>query len=368
MSTRNLEERLALHRAFWERKGQARPVASFRVGDFFFARHFRGGLPLLQPGRIIQPHDVDAASFAADYERLYAESEAIGQDGFYTAEPYTGLPWMEAMLGCQVRAGAESFTSVPYLRSAAAGEGLAIGPDNPWLRKYLELTVALVKQADGRFTVGQPIMRGPTDMVGALLGQTEMVYALADEPRALARLAMTVTDAFLGVLEAQRALVPPFHGGSALGFYHVWTPGRSGWFQDDLSALLSPRAYRDVFLPCAQAICSRLQNTAVHLHSSSFFVLDDLLAIDRLLAVEVNADVGGPDVAAMMPTLARIMERKRLILWGDLTPADLALVRRRLPVDGLALFIAAPTMEQAIERNLIVQEWQRACRGLSSSR
>ena len=27
-----------------------------------------------------------------------------------------------------------------------------------------------------------PIMRGPADMVGAIMGQTEMVFALADEP------------------------------------------------------------------------------------------------------------------------------------------------------------------------------------------
>ena len=51
----NLEERLSLHRAFWAREKQPRPLASFRVGDFFFARHFQAALPLLEPDKPISP-------------------------------------------------------------------------------------------------------------------------------------------------------------------------------------------------------------------------------------------------------------------------------------------------------------------------
>ena len=360
---RRVEERLELHRRFWQGQDQGRPVASFRIGDFFFARHFRAALPLLEPGRRITPDQIDVSAFAQDYERLFAESEAIGQEGFFTAEPYTGIPWMEAMLGCEIRANAESFSSMPCLpclprlESAADGGVLGIEPDNPWLAKYLEFTRMLVDLAGGRFPVGQPIMRGPTDMVGALLGQTGMIYAIADDPDSVRRLASVVTAAFLQVIAAQRALVPLFHGGTSLGFYHVWAPGPSIWFQDDLSALLSPQLYRDLFVGCAREICAGYSYTAVHLHPASFFVLDDLLDIDGLLAVEVNKDVRGPGVEEMMPTLRRIRERKRLILFGDLTAEELDLVRRSLPADGLALFLVAPGIQEARLLNERVLRW-----------
>jgi hypothetical protein len=353
----SVEERLDLHRRFWAGKGQSRPLASFRVGDFFFARHFAAGRILLEPGRRVEPDAIDVPAYALDYERLYGESEAIGQDGFFTAEPYTGLPWMEAMLGCGIVANAESFASLPHLRSAAEGAGITVTPGNRWLGKYLEFTRMLVERSAGRFPVGQPIMRGPTDMVGALLGQTAMVYALADEPDAVRELAMGVTRAFLSVIERQRALVPAFHDGTSLGFYHLWAPGPSIWFQDDLAALLSPALYRDFFLGCAREICATAPYTAVHLHPASFFVLDDLLSLDGLLAVEVNKDVGGPGVAEMVPTLARIMERKRLVLFGDFTAGELALLRRSLPVDGLALFVVAPTVEAARALNAVIRRW-----------
>ena len=62
---------------------------------------------------------------------------------------------------------------------------------------------------------------------------------------------LKVTDLFLRVIAEQKKLIPPFHGGQALGFYHVWTPGRCLWFQDDLSALLSPDLFRQFIGPDA---------------------------------------------------------------------------------------------------------------------
>jgi DNA-binding FadR family transcriptional regulator len=355
-----LDERLALHRAFWAREKQPRPLASFRVGDFFFSRHFQAAQALLEPDRLITPEMLDVTAFLPDYERMFQESEAIGQDGFWTAEPFTGIPWMEAILGCPIRAGRESFTSRPWLSSPAeALEKVSFDPENPWLKKYVEFTAALVTQSRSRFPVGMPIMRGPTDMLGALLGQQEMVLALMmEDPEVMHRLVERVTAAFLSVLKAQRRLVPAFHGGTALGFYHVWAPGPSIWFQDDLSAILSPRLYREFFLVAARRILAGHPYTAVHLHPASFFILDELLALKELKVVEVNKDIGGPSVREMLPVLSKIMQTRGLILWGDLTIEDLETVRRHLPCRGLGLNVIAPSLAEARERRHYIHDWE----------
>jgi DNA-binding FadR family transcriptional regulator len=355
-----LEERLALHRLFWAREPQPRPLASFRVGDFFFSRHFQAAHPLLDPDRVIEPGVIDVADFAADYERMFSESEALGQDGFWTGEPFTGIPWMEAILGCPIRAGRESFTSRPWLKSPIdALERVRFDPENPWLRKYLEFTTTLVQRSRGRYPVGMPILRGPTDMLGALLGQQEMVLALMmEDPTIMRRLIERVTRAFLSVIVAQNRLIPPFHGGTSLGFYHVWAPGPSIWFQDDLSAILSPKVYRDFFLDSARMILKGVPHTAVHLHPASFFILDELLTLDELKVVQVNKDVGGPGVRDMLPVLSRIMQTRGLILWGDLTLEDLETVKRRLPCRGLGLHVVAPTLDEARERQSYIHRWE----------
>jgi hypothetical protein len=355
-----IEERLALHRAFWDREKQPRPLASFRVGDFFFSRHFKAAHGLLDPDTPIKPEMLDVAAFLPDYERMFQESEAVGQDGFWTAEPFTGIPWMEAILGCTIRAGRESFTSRPWLSSPAeALEKVRFDPENPWLKKYLEFTAALVRQSRSRFPVGMPIMRGPTDMIGALLGQQEMVLALMmEDPAVMRRLIDRVARAFVSVLEAQRRLVPAFHGGTALGFYHVWAPGPSIWWQDDLSAILSPTVYREFFLDSARLILAGHPHTAFHLHPASFFIIDELLGLEGLKVIEVNKDVGGPSVAEMLPVLSKIMQTRGLILWGDLTIADLEVVKRNLPCRGLGLHVVAPTLAQAHERRTYIHNWE----------
>jgi hypothetical protein len=204
-----------------------------------------------------------------------------------------------------------------------------------------------------------PIMRGPTDMIGALLGQQEMVLALMmEDPGLMRRLVERVTQAFIAVIQAQNRIIPPFHGGTSLGFYHLWAPGPSIWFQDDLSAILSPKVYREFFLDAARAILQGHPHTAVHLHPASFFILDELLTLENLKVVEVNKDIGGPGVAEMLPVLSRIMESRGLILWGDLTVEDLEIVRRRLPCRGLCLHVVAPTIEEARERRATIHRWE----------
>ncbi len=354
---KSIEERLDLHRRFWNRGPQEHPIASIRVApDFFFARHFEAAHPLLVPGLRLHADMLDVDSFLSDYERMFYLSEALDQDAFWTAEPYTGIPWMEAILGCELRAGFESVTAEPWLKSLDNLEAVRFDPTNPWFLKYLEFTEKLVALSAGRFPVGMPIMRGPSDLVGAIMGQTEMIFALADEEERMRELFRRVTDAFIAVLEAQNRLIPPFHGGSSLGFYHVYCPGKSIWHQDDLSAIMSPALFAEFVAPEERRIRAGHQFTAIHLHPASFFILDGLLEEEGLGAIEVNKDVGGPSVEEMLGQLRRIQDRKSLILWGALDEADLRLVRRALSPSGLFLHITSPTVEEGKRLLRIIRE------------
>lgn len=353
-----ISERLHMHRLYWQRKEQPYPLAAFRVAkDFFFSRHFQAARHLLVPGKRIEAEMLRVEEFLGDYERMFQDTEKIGQDGFWTAEPFTGIPWMEAILGCEIQAAEESFISKPWLKDLAQAEQLRLDRGNPWLQKYLEFTDALVAFSKGRFPVGMPIMRGPSDMVGALMGQAEMVYALEDEPARMKALFLKVTEIFLQVQELQRSRIPPFFGGWALGFYHVWCPGPAIWYQDDLSALLSPELFRSFLVPTSRKICEGYAYTAVHLHPASFFLLDEILANEKLTAVEVNKDVGGPSVEEMLPELGKILARKNLILWGDLTIQDLEVIRKKLPLRRLFFHVIAPSVEEAGELLRFIRNW-----------
>lgn len=357
-SERTLDARLQMHRDYWARRDLRHPLAAFRLSpDFFLSRNYHAARGLLAPGRKILPHMLAVDDFLADYERMFQESEDIGQDAFFTAEPYTSIPWMEAMLGCEVVAGEASFITEPFMTDPAAGATLAVRPDNPWLEKFLEFTAKLARLADGRFPIGQPILRGPADVVGALMGQAEMVLAMVDEPDVMQRFFRNVAEAQRLVVGEMRKIAPLFHGGEALGFYHVWTPGQCIWYQEDLSTIMSPDMYVEFLREPERRICQGYSHTLIHLHPASFFMLDSLLENDFLSAIQVNKDVGGPSVPEMIPAIQKIVARKNFVFWGDLTLDDIACLRERLPARGLFFFTTAKDADEAKRLLEAIRRW-----------
>lgn len=349
MSCSCVQSKLALYHEYWDRKPQERPLVTFRIGDFFFSRHFEAAQPLLDPGRRITPDMLDVDAFLRDYERMYAEVSTIGQDGFWVAEPIVGIPWFEAMLGCEVFATDHSFITAPWTKNVHEIKNLTFDPQNPWFKKYVEFIAKMQESAKGRYPVAYPIMRGTTDTAGAILGQTELIYALMDQPEDMKVVLIRIAEAYRCLLTCHYQLVKEFHGGYAMGFYHLWSPGRSILMQEDLTSILSPGLYREFVKRPDEIICQGYDYTAIHLHPASFFILDDLLAIRELRVIEVNKDVGGPSIGDMIPLFRKILANKNLIIWGDLVEDDLDHILNELPQRGIFLNIVAPTVERAQE-------------------
>jgi len=191
-------------------------------------------------------------------------------------------------------------------------------------------------------------MRGQGDTVGALTGQTEFIYALYEEPEIIKRALRKVVDSFLEIYGEMHRLNKSFHGGSSMGFYHLWCPGKSIWFQDDISALLSPALYREFFLENEKYVCVEYKYTLMHLHPSSFHLLDDIMENENLKAIEINKDLGGPTIRQMLPQFKKVIDRnRRLVIWGSLTKEDIQLVLDELPQEGIFFHIVSPDYNTA---------------------
>ena len=342
------QARIELHKNFWERRNTGKPPVSFRIGNYFFATHYRAAEKLLVKGKRITADMIDVDSFMEDYERQFDEIGRLGQSGVWTAEPYTGIPWMEAFWGCEIFAGIESFMAHPMVKEAGELEKLQFNADNPWIAKYFEFVTKLNILSKGRFPVGAPILRGQGDTVGAMMGQTEFIYALCEEPEIIKKILRKVADSFLYIYSEMHRLNKPFHGGSSMGLYHIWAPGESLWFQDDISALLSPVLYREFFLENERYFCGKYRYTMMHLHPSSFHLLDDILSNENLKAIEINKDVGGPSVEQMLPQFRKVLDKNRcVVIWGELSTEDVKCVLDNLPVQGVYFNILPPDFESA---------------------
>jgi hypothetical protein len=192
-------------------------------------------------------------------------------------------------------------------------------------------------------------MRGPSDVVGALVGQSAMILMMNDHPEQMHEIFQRIAKIFKNVIRSQQEIIPPYHSGYSFGFYHLWAPGKCIWFQEDLTALYSPDYYRRFLRDADELICQDHDYTLVHLHPASFFILDDLLQIEKLKAVEINKDIGGPSVEQMLPVMAKIQETKNLVVWGELSVEEVNLILDSLTDRRLHLNICTPSVYRAKE-------------------
>ena len=348
----NIDFRLALHRDFWNGKSLNQLPVSYRIGDYFLSDKFKANLPLLKPGTIVTPEMIHVDDYLEDYERMYTDCERIGQTGFFTADPCTGFPWVEAMLGCPVIGANVAFVTDTVYDSIEDIPDLYISEDNSWYQKYLEFVDKLTILSAGRFPVGQPIMRGVSDVIGAMVGQEEMSCALLWESESIKKAFYSAAMAFKGVIEEQYKRLQVFNSGYSIGFYHLWAPGRIIWYQDDLAALMSPGHYNEFLHSTSEFICDGYDYSLVHLHPSGFYHLGGILKLKKLSAVQINKDIGGPGIKEMLTQFKQVLDAdKCLIIFGDLTIEELKTVFDNLPMRRIFLNIVAPDVDSACRIN-----------------
>ena len=114
----------------------------------------------------------------------------------------------------------------------------------------------------------------------------------------------------------------------------------------DFAIMISPEHFRDVFLPSYQRMFDSLEYGYIHTHSGVVRVVDDLLAVDSLRAVEVTIDPAGPDVPDLIPAFRKIQERKPLIVFG-VTEEQFRLLSDALSPRGLLLCASAMSADEA---------------------
>lgn len=323
------------HKAFWKSENTA-PLVGFCHGSYFVSKRYHAAGKLLELHRKIEPCDINVEDFAEDYIRMFEVWEKSNSDMIFTAAPFTGIPWMEAMLGCDVYSTGTSFIASSDHRSIEDADVGEIRNEH-WLDKYIEFTCMLEKLSQGRFPVGQPIMRGPTDILGTIVGQDHLVYSFYDYPEKVARLLNDTVDVILYVIGEQKKHVSQFHGGQSIGFYDLWCPGRCIWFQDDLNALLSPEIYRKFIYEAHNRISRAYEYSLVHMHPAAFFLIDDFIGMPYLDAIEINKDVGGPSVTEMLPVFKKVQQAKKLVLWGDFSEEELLEINGALKPEGLCI-------------------------------
>jgi hypothetical protein len=296
---------LIKHRAFLQRADQN----SFLRSSGVFAPSVPVKLP--QPdGRIVErathlsPDRVDPTSLIDAFDAWnMAQSDVVeiaqGQtlafcgigDMLPFSQPFFKIPWLEAMLGCPITMTEGQIWVERYEGDLEklAGQGINLA-QNPWFDLYL----AFLRQLETRLGNRHPVttntlLRGPSDLVAALMGVQEACIGWIQQPEWMARLMRVCTDVNLAVIEAGYKVLKPFAGGYVSGF-GIWTPSPVVRTQADHSALLSPQMYAAQILPYDTEIVRACPSCIFHIHNNGLHVAPYLVHIPELDVIQVVVD------------------------------------------------------------------------------
>jgi hypothetical protein len=351
MSGQPPAELIERHETFLSRGPADRPITGAWLGGYFPAEQFPRGTSAwtsassVEPrdGQLLSPADVTLPPFGPDYENLYRLGRAIDDDFFYVGSAYWGVPWLEAILGCPVRAGATTCWAEACL-GLLADVPRTIGnlDDNGWLQCLVRFTEELVALSAGRFPVCPPLLRGPGDAACAMRGAMHLVPEFIDEPDAVQRLLEHCTAVREEVVRRVSQVIPSWHGTHAAGGYpsRLWCRRTVAYNQEDSLALLSPDLFRRFLLPLHRRMCRSAEVNFIHLHSACLWPVDILLADGPYDVLEINIDHegAGPPLRDLISTFQRIQSAgKPLLLWGEIQPDDWRMLGESLSPVGLAI-------------------------------
>jgi hypothetical protein len=328
------------YRNFWSRADVARPLVGFSLVGWFPFEEFAACRSWGSEG-YLTPDRIEPAAFLDDHIRVLREGERIEDDLIRGACPaLVAIPWLAGTVGCRVRILPKNALGEEQRLSWDEAMRIRIDDGNPWFRKYLEFAAALVEASAGEFPVSHTPENGPTDLHAALRGHAESILDLVDEPERSADLLAHCAGLFLDFTRKLWSRLPLFCGGYFDAQYSLWAPGPIARMQEDATAVFSPALYRKFVQPVDRMIASVFPSSFMHLHSTSMFLLDDILEVEEIRCFEVNNDVCGPPVADMVPHFRKIQSARRpLLIRGSFTPEEMRLLMDSLDPCGLFLNI-----------------------------
>lgn len=339
------ERSLARWRAFWEGGLADRPpiLAHIVASDALDP----GPSPSVQAVHDYYDPAVNGPLIEAA-ERAALDHAALVRDDLPPAITAGGGVWFTgAVFGAPLRITADMMTTTPILDDWAQAGALRLSLDDGWAQRALSLAEQLAARSGGRYAVTAGLLEGPSDICANLRGPTRLAADLYEHPaeaRALARWAADAWRAFTAALW-QRT---PLYDGGTVTQWGLWAPGRAIALQEDFCTLISPRQFRELFLPLDRELAREADITWVHLHAGQVHLVDEVLSAPEILGVQIVHDgVASPPLGVMLAAMQRVQQRGKRLIIRKYSAPELAEILPRLSPHGLAIDTYFSSIEAA---------------------
>lgn len=201
-------------------------------------------------------------------------------------------------------------------------------PDNPYLRRVLNVYEAAMEKWHGSVVVGMVDMGGVLDILSSFRGAENLLMDLYDEPDEVLRCVREIQELWFRYYDLINSMMAP----EAEGYSHWFNlyGEKPGYIlQSDFSYMIGPDMFDTFTAPELASSAERMTNAVYHMDGIGQIPhLDSLLAIDGIKGIQWVPGDGEPSTRNWDELLAKILASgKKLISWAqnpDGTPIKLA--------------------------------------------
>jgi 5-methyltetrahydrofolate--homocysteine methyltransferase len=270
--------------------------------------------PLSNPPDVPPPPEPkDPAQRWTDMDYIRRANEHRHSHTFYGGEAfpcwhggYPGHKSIAAFLGCPVRLGPDTGWLDPILTEPEPEVRLLHVPtEGRWWKFTLDLLRTAARESPGRSIPSIGAFGGVGDTLAALRGTERLLLDLVERPDWVRDAEQFLIDLWFGVYDTFYDIVHEAAGGSTCWF-ELWSPGRFYAVQNDFSYMISPRMFRDIFLPAIERQTRFLDHAVYHVDGpGSFAHVDALCELPRLRALQILPGAGKPSPLHYMDVLRK---------------------------------------------------------------
>lgn len=257
-----------------------------------------------------------------DHAYLRAANERRMRRTFYGGEAfpvwnagYPGWDFIPSYLGAQITLKEDTGWLDPLIPDGALTDHdfrrLVILPDSRWWRTALDMLCFAVDEAAGKSLPGILAFGGCGDTLAGLRGTRQLLYDLKDCPDYVRAFDQYLMRQWIEVYRVFYSIIHAGCEGSTCWF-NLWSPGRFYPAQNDFSYMISPRMFRDIFLPSLEMQTEFLDHTLYHVDGIGAFAhVDALCDLPRLQALQILPGAGKPSPLYYLDVLRKVQARGR---------------------------------------------------------
>jgi len=262
-------------------------------------------------GRAASPEEIWAdIDFAIWTTEQHLDRTWYGGEALPAIQSYTSPIGMSAggaiLFGCTPRFAPDTVWVEP-LPSQEEFPVLAVHPDRRrWIRDAFAVTG---RASRGRFYGRETFSNHAGDTLAAIRGTEQLLLDLVENPDWVSQAVAKVTDLLQKFLAELWPLVSPEVTGREgwLSSAGMWSAGINFCADCDVSCMISPRQFEDVFLPPLRRAMRDFTHTLYHLDGTEALRhLEALLATPEINAIQWVPGSGREELLQWVPLVRRI--------------------------------------------------------------